>query len=173
LTPEGKVSTADEVDGWEKWELTKSFSKNDEVVYYLRSSAHDKNISCNENGEIYALNEKMQDNSTWKIEFLTGELCFISVPAFAKCLTCDPKGNLGMSDNWQGWEVFRFIELGDGNVLISSWTSNAKKVLCSDEYGTLSTTENFLGDWEKWSIQKSPIGSNGVVIKSVSHGRYL
>mmetsp|Transcript_44630 Transcript_44630/g.72832 ORF Transcript_44630/g.72832 Transcript_44630/m.72832 type:complete len:625 (+) Transcript_44630:106-1980(+) len=108
----------------------------------------------------------------WNIEFQTGELCFISNPHYDKRVKCGMSGSLEMTHNWKGWEVFRFIEAGDGDVRITSWT-HKEKVLCADQEGHVLTTENLLGDWGKWRVESAPDGAHGVVIKSVSHGTYL
>jgi hypothetical protein len=85
-------------------------------------------------------------------------------------IKCNPLGHLSMSQKFTGWEVFRFIEVGYGHVAISSWT-HSRKFLSSDPDGTVSTTENRLGHWEKWKLQKT---DHGVHIVSVAHpGRYL
>jgi hypothetical protein len=101
------------------------------------------------------------------------ELCFISNAAFDLRVRCDVSGKLNLDENWKGWEVFRFTEVGNEELIISSWIHDAK-VLCSSPEGHVSTTENKQGNWgnwEKWTVSKS---ANGVHIQSVAHsGRYL
>ena len=142
-------------------------------------------LTCSDNGDLTALISEDDENSnrknssnqtnvtTWNVEYLTGELCFISSPSCKnRKLSCHPlDGKLKMSHNWQGWEVWRFIEAGDGHVRIMSWHDN--HILCSDQDGKVWTTNNLQGDWEKWEVDLGPDGANGVCIKSVSHGRYL
>jgi hypothetical protein len=70
----------------------------------------------------------------------TGELCFLSNPSFDKRLRCDVFGKLNMDSNWKGWEVFRFIEAGDGRLVIISWI-HYSKVLSCDAKGDVLTTE--------------------------------
>ena len=133
-----------------------------------------------------------EDDTTiwWEMEFTSGELCFISNPAIDQRLRCDFLGKLTLSEQWKGWEVFRFIEAssmsiqasGDerkaghdkdknGELIISSWTHH-KKVLASDPDGNVFSTENRLGHWERWRVLKPPDGG-GVWIQSVAHGRIL
>eukprot|EP00521_Asterionellopsis_glacialis_P006223 CAMPEP_0195284088 /NCGR_PEP_ID=MMETSP0707-20130614/2418_1 /TAXON_ID=33640 /ORGANISM="Asterionellopsis glacialis, Strain CCMP134" /LENGTH=378 /DNA_ID=CAMNT_0040343383 /DNA_START=681 /DNA_END=1817 /DNA_ORIENTATION=+ len=75
-----------------------------------------------------------------------------------------------------GWEVWRFLEVGDGTVRISNWT-HKDKVLCSGRDGNVWTSTfgtNLQGDdCEKWEIQRAPPEYDGVIIRSVSHGMYL
>lgn len=113
------------------------------------------------------------DDQEWHIELLSGELCFLSSPALDKRLSCHPwDGKLSMSQKWDGWEVWRFVEACNGHVRISNWT-HTDKFLCSDGSGNVWTTNNHVGEWELWDVERAPDGSDGVIIKSVSHGRYL
>lgn len=108
--------------------------------------------------------------AVWELEFTSGELCFISNPVMHTQLRCNVFGQLSLSSVFQGWEVFRFIEVGFGYVAISSWT-HSHKFLSSDPDGRVFTSENRLGHWEKWRLEKT---ENGVYIMSVAHpGRYL
>ena len=155
--------------GYDLWNI----ERDPDGGYFLCSSVHSKYLACDKNGNIYtSLKVPMDESVKWNIEFETGELCFINLPHADKRLKCDVDGNLSMTDKWKGWEVWRFIEAGDGYVYISSWTHHTK-VLCSDKDGNVFTTENKLGDWEKWHVDVAPYGFDGVVIKSVSHERYL
>mmetsp|Transcript_24802 Transcript_24802/g.30488 ORF Transcript_24802/g.30488 Transcript_24802/m.30488 type:complete len:202 (+) Transcript_24802:235-840(+) len=136
----------------------------------------ERNLCCRGNGNISALSdeEKLEnDHQVWNIELLSGELCFLSSPDLDRRLSCHPwGGKLSMSQNWDGWEVWRFIEAGNSHVRVSNWT-HTNKYLCSNEDGTVWTADNQIGEWELWDVERGPEGSNGVVIKSVSHGRYL
>jgi hypothetical protein len=106
------------------------------------------------------------------MEFTSGELCFLSNPVTQKRIRCNAVGKLTLSKYWMGWEIFRFIEAGSaGHLCISSWT-HTSKVLSSDPDGNVCMTENRLGYWEKWQVQKAPNG-DGVWIQSVAHGRIL
>lgn len=109
--------------------------------------------------------------AVWELEFTSGELCFIRNPAFNGQIRCDMFGKLTISAVFQGWEVFRFIEVGHGQVAISSWTHTQKYLSC-DPDGRVSTSENRLGHWEKWRLEKT--SQHGVHIISVAHpDRYL
>lgn len=77
-----------------------------------------------------------------------------------------------MTQNWKGWEAWRFIkDESSGHFIITSWT-HTKKVLCSGPDGRVFTTENKEGSWEKWRITKHP-SSEGLMIESVEHSRLL
>lgn len=124
-----------------------------------------------ENGRIASRKAEAESVSTlWELEFLSGELCFMSNHAFNRLLKCNPFGGLSMTNVWGGWEVWRFIEIGAGRLIITSWTHDSK-VLASDPDGKVHTTENKLGTWEEWTVERS---DSGVLIQSVAHpGRYL
>ena len=109
--------------------------------------------------------------ATWELEFTSGELCFIRNPALNSQIRCNAFGKLALSPYFQGWEVFRFIEVGHGHVAISSWT-HCQKYLSSDPDGRVYTSENRLGHWEKWRLEKT--SPHGLHIISVAHpDRYL
>lgn len=167
----GFISSSDADDNGQ-WVIQKDHDTN---LYSIRSVSNQRYLVCQKDKTFCGITET-KDNSasapSWCIEFLTGELCFISSPDKKKQLSCHPwSGFLSMSKNWKGWEVWRFIEVGDGHVRIMSWHDN--HMLCSDGDGKVSTTHNIMGEWEKWEVSLAPDGSNGVVIKSVSHGRFL
>jgi len=149
-----------------EWYLQKG-AKND--YYSFSSIQNTKYLACSNNFEISTIEEYDEENSSWDIEVLTGELCFISLSIEDKHLTCGPAGKIGMSKNQKGWEVWRLIEAGNGDVRISSWTHN--HVLCDTANGKVISTEKSLS--EKWKIEPAPDGFDGVVIKSCAHGRYL
>jgi len=108
-------------------------------------------------------------HAKWNLRFLSGEILFLSNPVIDKRLRCNPMGKLSFDDNWKGWEVFRFIEVGNGELQIVSWTH--EKVLVSDAHGTVSTTNNREDKDTRWVVSKHL--NNGVLIKSVEHDRYL
>lgn len=112
------------------------------------------------------------------IEKAGPELCFISHPKYERRVTCDISGNLRMSKNWKGWEVWRFTKDNDsGNFVITSWTHH-HKVLCSNSKGKVYTDnkKKLLGEGKlelgEWKIDLHP-KSHGVRIQSVKHGRFL
>ena len=81
--------------------------------------------------------------------------------------------SLSLSEKTTGWEIWRFIEAGNGHVRIANWT-HSNEILCSDANGKVHTTNNLRGDAEKWEVQRAPHGCNGIILQSVSHrGRYL
>jgi hypothetical protein len=111
--------------------------------------------------------------SSWKIQLLTGELCFLSNPFFDKRLRCDVFGKLNMDSNWKGWEVFRFIEDGDGRLVITSWTHDSKFLSCDAKGDVIMKEQNKRDDCDKWTVQKAK-HSSGVLLESVTFpGRFL
>ena len=100
------------------------------------------------------------------------ELCFLSSPKHDRRVGCNILGDLFMTHNWKGWEVWRFVkDESSGHFIITSWT-HTKKVLCSAPDGRVFTTENRDGSWEKWRIGKHP-NSEGLMLESVEHHRFL
>lgn len=120
-----------------------------------------------------ALQSTMQQSFCLPMRDQSGnELCYISHPNYDRRITCNIFGHLGMSENWAGWEVWRFSKSGDDDTfVITSWTHH-KKVLRSDGAGRVFTTENEDGNWEKWRVVKHPT-REGVMIESVEHGGFL
>jgi hypothetical protein len=115
------------------------------------------------------------DASRWKMRFLSGELLFMSNPTIDKRLRCDAFGKLNLAENWKGWEVFRFVEAGNGGQLqIVSWTH--EKVLYSTEHGKVGTTDDRESNATLWTVARhcNEDGTGGgVLLQSVEHGRYL
>jgi hypothetical protein len=117
--------------------------------------------------------ESMETLSGWNIRFLSGELLFLSNALVDRRVRCNPMGKLDLDENWKGWEVFRFIEVGNSELQIVSWTH--EKILCSDAHGTVTTTDDREDKSTKWGVAKSSNSKNGsgVILQSVEHGRYL
>jgi hypothetical protein len=121
--------------------------------------------------------------TTWMVECVTGELCFLSNPALDSRLRCDMAGLLSVTDAWKGWEVFRIMETSHHYVKISSWM-HSQWFLCSTADGTVtccSHSESLLGPdnpkgCAEWAIEKSTIPAGpheGVIIRSRTFGRFL
>lgn len=177
----GSISTSSSSNVHEQWVVQKGPGNNNNA-YSICSVSSDRYLTCQESGVFCGIT-RAEDSSawipSWRIEYLTGELCFITSPNLEKQLSYHPwSGLLSMSKNRKGWEVWRFIEAGDGHVRIMSWHDGY--ILCSDEYGKVWTTrsrsrsyKNNAGESDKWDVELTPDGSEGVVFKSVSHGRYL
>ena len=111
------------------------------------------------------------EEALWELEYTSGELCFMSNPVYHSQIRCNPFGKLSMSLNFECQEVFRFIEVGNGHVVIATWSHGQTFYLSSDPDGSVFTTTNRLGQWERWYFEKT---ENGVFIISVAHkGRYL
>lgn len=123
-------------------------------------------ITCKNSGQ----------SSTWELKFTSGELCFMSNPVVHCQMRCNMLGQLSLNSGLQGWEVFRFIEVGNGNgdLYISSWT-HYTKFLSSDSDGQVYATDmgsNPLGYAERWRLEPSP-SATGLYLKNVASRRYL
>ncbi|KAL7500372.1 hypothetical protein ACHAWT_008474 [Skeletonema menzelii] len=112
---------------------------------------------------------------SWDVEFVSGELCFMSSPPSnsseetSKQIRCDLMGKLSLTTDKRGWEVWRFVEMGGGKVRIVSWMHSQFCISCNHE-GKVSTIG--IGKAEEgcdeWTVEKAPDGHEGVVIKSVA-----
>jgi len=87
----------------------------------------------------------------WQVVCVTGELCFLSNLFLNQRIRCDLARLTTLSPNWKGWEVFRFMEAGDGFVKISNWM-HSQFTLCSTSKGAVTTcshADSFLEDSPK------------------------
>jgi hypothetical protein len=107
----------------------------------------------------------------FKVEFLSGELCFMTSALTQNRLSCCPKGDVSFSTHWEDWEKWRFIEAGGGHVCISNLWHEGN--VYSDKKRKILGSDNLRGDWEKWDVECVPYGYDCVIIKSVSHGTYF
>lgn len=133
-----------------------------------------KGFAGSESDEDFQLitSKNLGEPSTWTLKFTSGELCFMSNPVMHCNLRCNLFGQLSLNNGLHGWEVFRFVECGDGDVLISSWT-HYTKFLSSNVDGEVYATDsssNSLGFPERWQLEAA---SNGLYIKNVASRRYL
>jgi hypothetical protein len=150
-----------------------------------QSVINDKGKKVTVGGEIRTIPNHVSP-SPWcfNIEILSGELCFISSPWAQKQLSC----NTGMASTWSGNEVWRFIEVGDGNGTVRIMRWKDKSILTSDASGKVSTialgslaqTQAKTRDDSMWMVDLAPDSSgcnedppSGVTFKSVVHNRYL
>ena len=122
----------------------------------------------------------------WKMECVTGELCFLSSPVLDLRVRCDMAGLVTLSPNWKGWEVMRLLEWRDGYVSISSWMHSGW-LLCCHADGSVtacSHAESLCLDdnhpeasrrCSKWAIEKYCGGGayDGVIVRSMTHGSLL
>lgn len=118
--------------------------------------------------------KKNDEPSIWTLKFTSGELCLISNPVVHCQLRCNMVGKLSMTDTSNGWAVFRFIEVGNGDLYISSWT-HFTKFLTADYDGCVDTVDystRALGHCERWRLEVPP-GANGVYLQNVASRRYL
>lgn len=157
----------------EKWILTKSSGDDEQQQggggFYITSIASKKRMTCIEN--IICTQDDPSANHIWSVDVTSGELCFFSLPKLNMRLRCDLAGKLSLSKNCLGWEAFRLSEAGDGYIRISPW-AHSNTFLSSNLKGDVYTTEK-RGESEKWSVEKAPPGSSGVLIKSANTGRIL
>ncbi|KAL7527909.1 hypothetical protein ACHAXR_003095 [Thalassiosira sp. AJA248-18] len=158
----------------EKWLLMRSPHGG----HFIVSAQNEENITCCRGGE--AIRIGLKDNNdrseSWEIEFVSGELCFLSSSSSIKeekQVRCDLMGKLTLTDDKRGWEVWRFIEMGAGKVRIVSWM-HPFCIVCNHE-GKVSTVgiDNAEEGCDEWTVEKAPDGHNGVVIKSVACARRI
>jgi hypothetical protein len=112
--------------------------------------------------------------SVWTLKFTSGELCFIVNPVVHHHMRCNQKGNISLTSHSSGNEIFRFIEVGNGDLYISSWI-HYTKFLSSNSDGQIYTTDTEStspGYAEQWRLV-APSEGNGVYIKNVATRRYL
>lgn len=121
---------------------------------------------------------------SWDVEFVSGELCFMSSSppsntsskdgTATKQIRCDLMGKLSLTSDKRGWEVWRFVEMGGGKVRIVSWMHSQFCIACNHE-GKVSTVG--IGKAEEgcdeWTAEKAPEGYEGVVVKSVACARRM
>jgi hypothetical protein len=156
--------------------LTTDFHNDLSLFEENESHPLEMHLACLEDGSICTTEESTEDPTNhnsiyWTAEFQTGELLYISSPKADKRIRCGLKGELSPSNNWQGWEVWRFLETGqEGHVRITSFCHH-KKFLSSDSDGNVFTTEDREAPETKWSIAK--YSSDGVTIQSVATCRNL
>ena len=127
------------------------------------------------------------DATTWDIDCVTGELCFLpnANQALNRRLRCDMAGLLTLTEAWKGWEVFRMMEATHGYVKISSWM-HSQWLLCSTADGGVTTCSHAESMMEhnpkgccQWAIEKyipnesDTSGLQGVIIRSKTYGGRL
>lgn len=108
--------------------------------------------------------------AAWSLEYLSGELCFLSHATRGRYLWSNITGKIGMSDKRQAGEVWRFIEAGNGELYINAW-SRSRLFLCTDHKHRVFTSMNRQCKGSKWVVSKS--NTSGVWIQSVDYRRYL
>jgi len=167
---DGKLeATSDLSQEGAKWSIKRSPF---DAHYTIRSSAYGKDLFCDKSGIICSSFDRNNSNwSKWDIELETGELCFITSLKYDKSLRCEPSGKTSLTESSRGWEVWRFIEAGEGYVLISSWTHDSN-FLCSDAKGKVYTTKDRQERYALWSVESSP-DSRGVILRSREHKKLL
>ena len=160
------VSTTEDKGDADPWRLEKAANGG----FYVHCMNDNTYLACDEEGNITLINEKEQN---WTVEFQTGELCFVSSPGMDKRVRCNLAGSLSLSENWKGWEVWRFIEAdGDGYVRLSAWMHH-NHYLCSNANGNVFTSTNPQEeDGTLWMVEQDA-GGHGVIIQSAVHKRVL
>lgn len=164
-------------DGWDKWRIESCKSG-----LMFVSVAHGKRLGCDDQKCVYGFHAEgdAEDWMIWTISFASGELLFMSSTAHDVQVLCNPFGKVSLSSSFGGWEVWRFIETGDGtgSVYVESWT-HRKKFLSSSNDGEINvSTGSERTDADKWTIVKAPkaegeIIGEGVILRSFVSGRML
>lgn len=141
--------------------------------HFVVSARHELNLGCvDEKGTIGLIGENSVSES-WDIEFVSGELCFLSTPpSIDKRIRCDLTGRLSLTKDRRGWEVWRFIETGGGKVKIVSWMHQQYCLGCDHDgkISTISAGKAHEG-CDEWTVEKAVDGYEGVIIKSVACAR--
>ena len=142
--------------------------------------------------------QKQAPTTLWKLEYCTGELCYIhhqppksqmatsfmdtmkakmtnntSAPPTRRAsqkLMCDNLGRVRMTNKFGGWEVWRFLHAGNGQVRISSWTHQDYFLMC-DIKGRVMITEDRWSDATLWKVERASL--EGLSIQSTKYKRYL
>ena len=141
--------------------------------------------------------QKQAPTTLWKLEYCTGELCYIhhqppksqaastfmdtvkakitnsSAPPSRRVsqkLMCDNLGRVRMTNKFGGWEVWRFLHAGNGQVRISSWTHQDYFLMC-DIKGRVLITEDRWSDATLWKVERASL--EGLSIQSTKYKRYL
>jgi len=183
--PDGDIFTAtkdgeeDEKrkEGWDRWRFESCKSG-----VMLVSVAHEKMLGCDDQKCVYSFHGEgdAEDWMVWTIDFASGELLFLSSSAHNVRVLCNPFGKLSLSKAFGGWEVWRFIESGDGmgSVYMESWTHRKKFLSLSEDGEVKINTTAQRTDADKWTVVKAPEaeGENigeGVIIRSVATGKML
>lgn len=112
--------------------------------------------------------------SIWTLTFTSGELCFIVNPVVHHHMRCNLYGSLSLTSQASAWEIFRFIEAGNGDVYISSWI-HFDRFLSSNSDGkvySVGTESKSPEQSERWRLEVPPRG-NGLYIRNAATLRYL
>ena len=168
MKEDGTITTSEDANNEGTEWMLKSTSPVD-GSFEFESKEYKLLLTCNDKGHLYGSNDII--STKWDIEFESGELLFVYSLISHNCMKCDPYGKISMTKEKKGWEVWRFIQLGNGNILISSWTHKTKYLCCNPD-GHVYTTENRHDNSTKWSVLKPP-HRNGVIIQSVEHKSFL
>mmetsp|Transcript_25749 Transcript_25749/g.60990 ORF Transcript_25749/g.60990 Transcript_25749/m.60990 type:complete len:645 (+) Transcript_25749:283-2217(+) len=156
-------------NGLDKWIISRDRRNGLEI----RSAVDNQRCLVGMGSTVHTCARHATENTSncWNMHFLSGELCFLSLPALNSQVRCDMVGSLSLSGNFQGWEVWQMIEVGDGSIRLSPW-AHADTFLSSDSTGKVYTTGDF-GPDECWNVQKAPNGLYGMIFVSAVTGRVL
>jgi len=188
-SPSSSSTTTSSISVHERYSISSAESGRYLSKSISQSYINDKGKKSTVGGEICTiLNHVSPITWCFNIEILSGELCFISSPWSQKQLSCSSWWKPGMVSTWLGNEVWRFIEVGDGNGTVRIMRWKDKSILTSDASGkvytialsSLAQTQAKIRDGSKWMVDLAPdvLGRNedspsGVTFKSVVHNRYL
>lgn len=164
----------------EEWLLARSPHGGHHIV----SARNGSNVGCRRGGESLriSLGSKNDRSESWDVEFVSGELCFLSSPPSdsdgggdeegrRQQVRCDLAGRMTLTDDRRGWEVWRFVEAGAGKVRVVSWM-HPFCVACTHE-GRVSAVGVGRAEemCDEWTVEKAPGGRAGVVLRSAACAR--
>ncbi|KAL7554845.1 hypothetical protein ACHAWF_018384 [Thalassiosira exigua] len=169
----------------ERWALTRSPGGGHSLV----SERSGLCLSHRPNEEeSIGLSNACENSESWEVEFVSGELCFISSSPSSSLssssstspdksgqrIRCDLMGSLTLTKDKRGWEVWRFVEMGGGALRIVSWMHSQFCLACTHK-GAVQTAG--IGEVDEgcdlWTVEKAPEGYCGVVIKSAACARRM
>ena len=172
----GSISTVDFTDKNEDWrdqELGESekwiLMSSPYGGHFVISAQNEQNLACYRGDKALTVGLKGDNDlsESWEVEFVSGELLFVSSSLNRRQIRCDLIGNLTLTEDRRGWEVWRFIETGGGRVRIVSWM-HPFCIVCNHE-GKVTTAAVGQAEeaYDEWTVEKAPDGHDGVIIKSV------
>lgn len=171
----GSITTVDFADKNEDWrdqELGESekwiLMSSPYGGHFVISAQNEQNLACHRGDKSLTVGLKGDNDlsESWEVEFVSGELLFVS-SWNQRQIRCDLIGNLTLTQDRRGWEVWRFIETGGGKVRIVSWM-HPFCIVCNHE-GKVTTAAVGQAEvgYDEWTVEKAPDGYTGVIIKSV------
>lgn len=114
-----------------------------------------------------------EEGTCWKLDFLSGELCYIQHAKTSKLPMCNEFNHIKMTQDFGDWQVWRFAESGEnGNFRISSWTHYRQVLACCHD-GEVTMSESRWNKGTLWHTERTADGFDGVLLTSVCCGKML